>query len=625
MQIWYRRILLLLAAYGLQRILFFAFNVGAISSVPALTILWSMFDGLRFDLCVIATLNLPLIVIHALRITPFLRPGIKWFDHFISLLFLIANLPFIIFGVIDSRMFTFTGRRISPDMLAIGGDIQHQLVGVLTQYWYLTLPSIVAIILFSSLAWQRDHTSPSFDILWLKKRVPTVFVGLLFGFLLIRGGWQTKPLAPAHAYVWQPAALANMVLNSGMTVLRTPTSSSIQRQKDFSSQEDLISTLRPLNQRVERVPLAKGKNVVILIVESLGTEYVGFLNQGKGYTPFIDKIAQESIVFPRSFANGRRSIDAMPAIFAGVPAWRDQPFVTSPFAANRIDPLPKILSDLGYESMYFHGAANGSMHFDVFAKLAGFKQYIGANEYPKSGDHDGQWGIFDEPFLQFSVEKLSDTKEPFIAGIFTLTSHNPFKIPAKYQGKFPKGTLPIHEAIGYTDYAIGEFFRSASQKPWYLNTIFVITGDHTSLSDHPENNNLPGRFRVPIIFYDPSGQLPQINSTKTASHVDIKPTIMELMGISSEHFGYFGGPLFDPDWNGRFIQREYDTWYYTDDTVQVKIDSENQFSFAPPDDFDWQNPLAVATTPNNLRALNVLKAARQYFDNGMLDNNWYQK
>ena len=147
----------------------------------------------------------------------------------------------IAFGIIDSRMFAFTGRRFTLDLLAIAGDIQEQSLGILVQYWPLTLISFAVIGLFSWKTMQTDHIQsikPSG-----KNEVYRVMLTCAFALLLIRGGWQTKPLSPAHAYAYQPAALANMVLNSSMTIMRTPSGSSLKPVKDFASMADVRKIL----------------------------------------------------------------------------------------------------------------------------------------------------------------------------------------------------------------------------------------------------------------------------------------------------------------------------------------------------------------------------------------------
>jgi phosphoglycerol transferase MdoB-like AlkP superfamily enzyme len=637
LNLWYRRIVSLIVVYTLQRMLFIGFNLSSLETVPDRVWLLALLDGLRFDLCIIATLNIPLMVFHGLRrFAPSLTPKI-WMDRFISLSFLMVNLPIIFFGIVDSRLFSFTGRRTSPAFFDILADIKGQALGILLQFWHLSLPASLALAFFCWLTWQRKtdyfheshsdlplKTNSRITRLEIKKNLAPITAFIAIGFLLIRGGWQTKPLGPAHAYNWQPVALANMVLNSGMTILRTPPSSKVVRDAFFSTRSEVRAILGQQEAHEQTVPLAAGKNFVVLVVESLAAEYVGFLNDGHGYTPVLDNLATQSIAFTTSFANGRRSIDAMPAIFSGIPAWRDEPFVTSPYSANELRSAPKNLGMMGYKSMFLHGAAKGSMHFDVFSKLAGFDEYIGKGDYPSSEDDDGQWGIFDEPFLQFSIDKISETKAPFLAGIFTLTSHNPFKIPAKYMNKFPKGTLPIHESIGYVDYALGQFFKTAQTKPWFNNTIFVITGDHTSLSDKPSYANMPGRFRVPIIFYDPSGALPRVSTSKIASHIDITPTILALAGSQSTQTGFFGGDLFSRTWSGRFIQQEYGTWYYNDGTCQITIVPNGATSFFAPEDFSW----ATLTSPKNIPdaggRLQILNAGRQYYSTGLLDDDWFK-
>jgi phosphoglycerol transferase MdoB-like AlkP superfamily enzyme len=622
MKIWYLRFFLLLAAYSLQRFLFIYFNFSALRHIPINHWALALLDGLRFDLCVIATINTPLIAIQYLWGLLISRRSISRLKHkgttrivnqSISFLFLIFNVPLILFGIIDSQMFPFTGRRSTLDLFEIMGDVREQAANILLDYWPLTLLSFFVVTILAIATWQKHSHPISFGS---KRRVlVTLLAWTIVTSLIIRGGWQTKPLSPAHAYYHQPVALANMVLNSGITILRTPSTESIQRYHDF---DDMNSVRRTLQIKPTLNTLADGKNFIIIIVESLATEYMGYFNQGTGYTPFLDKLSKNSVSFKNSFASGRRTIDALPAIFAALPAWIDRPFITSPYATNRIRPLPEELTKIGYNTAFFHAASTGSMHFDVLAKMVGFKKYFGREDYPHKDHDDGHWGIYDEPFLQFSTEEITKISEPFFAGIFTLSSHNPFKIPSHHEGKFPKGPLPIHESIGYADYALEQFFKTASSKSWYGNTIFVITGDHTSLSNNPQYDNEMGRYRVPIIFYDPSGQLPKSVESKPASHIDITPTIFGLLGLKFSSQWLLGGPLFDEHWSGRFIHKDYDTWISLDSDgpliVKDRVDLNPQTELKG----DFQDK----RSPQKDEPIPILKASRQYYFNGLLDNSW---
>jgi hypothetical protein len=623
MTIWYRRLFWLIGIYSFQRLLFVFFNFESLKTVSGSAWLWAFLDGLRFDLCTIATINTPIIAAHySLEYLIWWRKPAadkaeksnQLLNRMIGVIFFATNIPLIIFGIIDSRMFMFTGRRSTLDLFAIMGDVQEQAFGIMLDYWQLTFLTIGIVVAMGWQTWGEDFGHrPG------RARSNDYRVALLWSVLaalLIRGGWQTKPLSPAHAYSHQPVTLANAVLNSGITVLRTPSAQTLKPFHDFANMDDVRQVLKIKSNNGGQ---AKGKNVVIIIVESLACEYMGFYNQGRGYTPFLDSLATKSVVFRNSFASGRRTIDAIPAIFAAIPAWRDQPFITSPYAANQIRPLPRELSKIGYKSAFFHAASTGSMHFDVFAKLAGFDAYYGREDYPDKRQDDGHWGIFDEPFLQFSLDKITEMPQPFLAGIFTLSSHNPFKIPKEHQGKFSKGTLPIHESIGYADYSLQEFFKTAAEKSWFKDTIFVITGDHTSLSSDSAYNNLPGRHRVPMMVYEPSGKLPKSAETKVASHIDITPTIFGLLGLQFDVDWLMGGPLFDSNWDGRFIQHEYGTWFYQDQSLQILLREEQRPNFFAADDRDLSSELA---NHDDLARLQRLKATRQYYINGLLGNSW---
>ena len=168
------------------------------------------------------------------------------------------------------------------------------------------------------------------------------------------------------------------------------------------------------------------------------------------------------------------------------------------------------------------------MGFDVFSKSAGFDTYFGKNEYPDQSDFDGSWGISDEPYLQYIANKLNTMPEPFLGAVFTLSSHHPYKVPEKHKNRFRKGPLAIQETIMYADYALGQFFAKASQMPWFKNTIFVITSDHTSEAYLPFYKNRVGQYAIPVIFYEPGSDTAQHHNT-IVQQTDIMPTVLDLL------------------------------------------------------------------------------------------------
>lgn len=206
--------------------------------------------------------------------------------------------------------------------------------------------------------------------------------------------------------------------------------------------------------------------------------------------------------------------------------------------------LARSLDEKGYYSAFFHGAENGSMGFEAFARATGFKDYYGRTEYNADTryqgdkDFDGTWAIWDEPFLQFYCDKMSEFKQPFVTALFTASSHHPYVVPETYKKKFPEEGLPIHKCIRYTDHALKRFFEKASRQPWFKNTVFVLTSDHTNQSDHAEYQTSIGGFRVPILFYFPGNPDLKGRIEAISQQIDIMPTVLGYLGYDKPYFSF---------------------------------------------------------------------------------------
>lgn len=357
----------------------------------------------------------------------------------------------------------------------------------------------------------------------------------------IRGDFKhsTRPinLVDANRHVKNPLQ-ANVVLNSVFSFFRTMNTNNF-REVHFVNEDFIEKNIQPYKmyprENVEPKP-----NVVIFIIESFGKEYSGAFNKNTkiknfvSYTPFFDSLATHSLIATNAFANGRQSIHGMSSVLAGIPSLKDA-FTSSPYSNQKIQSIVSVANEMGYDTSFFHGAPNGSMGFLGFSNILGFKHYYGKTEYNNDADFDGMWGIWDEPFFQYFAKTLNAKKNPFMATMFSVSSHHPFKIPDKYKGKFKKGPLEIHEPIGYTDFALKKFFETAKKMPWYQNTIFVVVADHTNQIAYPEYEKAMNRFAIPILFYSPNTKY-QLKGeiTEPAQQMDIYPTLADLMGYNKK-------------------------------------------------------------------------------------------
>ena len=310
----------------------------------------------------------------------------------------------------------------------------------------------------------------------------------------------------------------------------------------YFSQEEAEAIFSPIHINEIEANGRLGKtNVVVLILESFSKEYIGFYNQDiadyQGYTPFLDSLLAHSVSYKHSFASGRKSIDAMPSVLSSIPMLIE-PYIVTPYSTNAVSSLAACLREEGYATAFFHGAPNGSMGFQAYARSAGFEHYYGMNEYDGIEAFDGTWAIWDEEFLQYYARTMSQMQEPFMTAVFTASSHHPFRVPERYEGVFPNGEKPIHPCVGYTDHALRKFFEYAQKQDWYDNTLFIITADYTNQVTLPQYTTAKGLFEVPIAFYSQQLEQGVFHEQGTVSQTDIMPSVLAYLGYQKPFFAF---------------------------------------------------------------------------------------
>ena len=550
----------LLLAFGLYiaaRIEFLFENYNYFCAVLSPTRLWQLFyGGYIFDRSAITYTNALYIVMMLfplwLKETPLYHKICKW-------VFVVVNSATLIINLCDSVYFPYTLRRTTTSVFSEfknENNLGDVFWGELLDHWYLVL--LAAGLIF--LMWKLYVTPKvqASQYVSVKQRVAYSGLQLLLlaaitplGIGACRGGLSSgiRPITISNAneYVNRPTECA-LVLNTPFALIRTIGKSVFTVPEYFKSQEELESTFTPIHKPTPSFAF-ENKNVVILIVESFGREYIGALNKElesgnyKGYTPYVDKLIEQSATYKYSYCNGRKSIDGMPSVLCGIPMFIE-PFVLSPQSMNTYTGLAGILGKEGYNTAFFHGANRGSMGFLAFAKKTGFKEYYGREDYAADtrfggdADFDGHWGIWDEPFLQYYCAKMGEMKRPFMTTVFTVSSHTPYVIPEKYKDVYPEEGLIMHKCIRYTDMAIGKFFESARKQPWFKNTIFVLTSDHTNLSDHAQYQTDIGGFCSPIVIYDPSGKIKPGMRGGIAQQIDILPTVLSILGYDKPFLSF---------------------------------------------------------------------------------------
>ena len=547
--------------YFFARVLFCIYNFRLLKVDSISDFLSLCYYGLAFDTTAILYANLLFIVFSVL---PILKNTNRGYQKFLFYLYFSMNLLAYATNFIDFIYYKFTFARTTIVALNV---LEHEtnktvlFFSFLVEYWHV----FVLFLLFSAL-WVYLYKKVT--VLAFKPTKKVAYfgfstLGFLFVALMIIGGIRggdfkksTRPinLLDASRHV-KNIVHSDIVLNTPFAIIRTLFSNSFIKTNYKDVNPQVINSLVQPIKTYHNNPATK-PNVVIFILESYGREYIGALNKDakipnyKSHAPFLDSLSQHSMIFTNAYANGRQSIHGMSSVLAGIPAFKDA-FTSSPYPKQKIESLVSTLKSEGYNTSFFHGAANGSMGFLGFSNILGIDNYYGRTEFNDDSQFDGFWGIWDEPFLQFMKKTLYKKKTPFFASVFTVSSHEPYIIPNKYKNKFHEGGVPIHKCAEYTDYSLKRFFNEAKKEPWFSNTIFVFVADHCNQIYYDEFQKPINRFAVPIIIYKPNSDLVGVN-TDLAQQIDIYPTILDMIGYKKP-FRSWGRSLFDTKTSKPFV------------------------------------------------------------------------
>lgn len=544
--------------------------------------------GIYFDFITVCSLLFPFTVVHFLPINIRHTKGYRIWAGFN---FIGVNLILIVVNFIDLEYFKYTSRRSTFELFKFfntGSDFR-QLAGTfLAEFWWMMVLMTVFVLL---LIWYFRR------YIQFQKVVRPWFFKELVAFCIVtpliivgtRGGVQLKPLDIIDATKFAQPKHSALVLNTAFTMMKTVNKKGLE-EKQWFSQEESLSYFNPIQQSKPAGLLPDQQNVVFIILESFGSEWVRAVNpkMEPSYTPFLDSLAKESMLFTNAYANGKKSIEAVPSILASIPSLMNNPYLSSFYGENQINTLPRILKAKGYTSAFYHGATNGSMQFDAFAALAGIEQYIGRTEYNNDAHFDGKWGILDEYFNPWSAKQMSKLEQPFLSTLFTLSSHHPYFIPEHRKDDIVKGPSKIGQSISYGDLSLRLFFEEAKKQPWYNNTLFVLLADHSPASTDVHWSLRHSMYKIPVLFYHPGGHLPKGEQTEIIQQLDLFPSILDLLNIESKYYA-FGQSYFQEKAHEAITYLE-GTYYYFSGDWMLEFNGESIRSITNVNDFSLLKP-----------------------------------
>ena len=627
------RLGVMLLLLALSRWLLFLFNMGNFPGLTSGEQFRLFFIGMRFDIWTLIIANLPFLVLYGI---PLEFKFNKIYRKVVDTLFVTTNSIAVSLNIIDVIYYRYIDKRMTSELFGFMQHTDDNQGGLMKQFlvdfWFMAVIFIIFVLAIIILT-RKTRVKPVkviYKTYWYTTRSLIFLVLVAASIIGLRGGLQNKPISIITAANYTKTQNIPLVLNTPFTIGRG-SSGDVLKKLEFYDDEELETLYSPIrndltvNRFIEGD--AKDYNIFIIILESHGQEMVKFYNEKREttLTPFLDSLLANSLVF-NGMANGRQSIEAVTSILSGLPSLMSKDYVESRYAANRLDGIGSILKKHGYSTAFFHGGNNGTMNFNASALSAGFDQYFGRNEYANDDDYDGIWGISDMPFLQFTAQKVNEMKKPFAAGVFTLSSHHPFKLPKGYQ--LPDGDYKtdFEKTVRYTDDAMRNFFETMSNYSWFDSTIFVIVGDHVN-PEHRFDNYLNGygQYQIVTAFYAPSIIKP-LNTNILAQQTDIGISLLAALGNNDTIFT-FGRNVFDSLQEPCFASYLNNIYQYSDGKYMLQSDGRNITAVfdIKNDPCLTQNLYKEGDNETWIELDNKFKMRLQQYTNRMINNKLYIK
>ena len=583
------RLLATLLALSISRWMLYLFNIQFFHQLSLKEVISLYFCGMRFDLPIVFGINILTILFYCFPTKIIYN---KRLQYIVDIVYVSLNAFAIFLNFFDIVSFHFFGKHLTIDFVKVLGHSDEISFGTIRQvlfdYWYLLVIFILFVLTIRVVAQQTRIQPPPKEEKprWQMRQAISLVVMSILTLIACRGGLQAKPITSETAMQYTDPQNAPILLNTPFCLLTTHETKLKEWTGTYNSDYSPIHKNLTANRFIENDTLAADSipsNVVVIIMKNVGQEMLKYYSQDRRFnlTPFLDSLLCECLTF-NGMSNSRRGLEALPAILASIPALMENDFTRSAYADNDFDAFCQHLQKNGYNTIFMHGGKNGILGFDEFSRRAGIKNYFGRIEYDDEKDYDGQWGIFDGPFLQYVAQTMNRVHEPFATMVYTLSSRYPYRVP--YDFVLPEESYfwtGFEKTVYYVDCSLRGFFKTASQMPWFNHTLFVITADYSnSLHFQPEYSNVWGMYAIPIAFYYPQ-KIKPLRCEEIAQQIDLGPSILSALGVNDTLFS-FGRNLFDTLSEPAFVSYYNLTYQYCDGNYLVQSDGERPFGIFKP-------------------------------------------
>jgi len=308
--------------------------------------------------------------------------------------------------------------------------------------------------------------------------------------------------------------------------------------------EDYIRNM-PASQRLKIIKRNfhsndSAKNIVLFIMESVPYDFFDSTSPYKVNMPFLDSLVKMSTFFTRAFSYSHNSNKGIIAILAGVPTITEIPLYHSAYTSMPITHIGSVLGSKGYSSDFFAGDNYDDFGFAKCTNWLGFQHYYCMKDIPgHQGMEKHTMGLHDEYVLQFMRNKIDQLRPPFFAVNFNISTHFPDNVPTHFKEKYPLVNRTAHmKTMSYYNECLSNFFKHASQQPWFQNTTFIFCSDHWMYPNSKDlKNDVEKNFRIALFIFNPQKNRQTIIHTPV-SQLDVVNTILHAGAYKKEFISY---------------------------------------------------------------------------------------
>ncbi len=413
----------------------------------------------------------------------------------------------------------------------------------------LTALTIVIFIVFF-LFYQKWVTKKNIEFEKGKWWFVPVFI--FFSTLMIipiRGNFGIAPMNPGKVYYSQNMYCNHAALNPVWNMMYSLSKSNSMSKKypnyiDKKKAKAIFTDLMSDHGRSTNVLKTNRPNVVLILLESFTAKMIEPLGGLKDVTPNLNRLSKQGLLFSRIFASADRSDKGIISVVSGFPAQSTTSIIKYPLKSQKLPTISSVFDSLGYRTTFYYGGNPDFANIRSYLYSAKFRNMITQDDFPRSY-RNSKWGVHDEYVFKRLLTDCDSAKSPFFKMYFTLTSHEPFEIPAKPKFAGADEQTKFINSIHYTDSCIGAFFNEARTKEWYKNTLFVLIADHGHRYPGKDPNYAVSKFKIPMLWLGGAIAKDSSEVNKTGSQIDLAATLLNQLGVSTHQFEFSKNLLSD--------------------------------------------------------------------------------